>query len=224
MSGTSHRPLSRSRLAQAIHDGRIVRAIDRDLGEIAQELQSAERRVQRYGIRRVMRPNRLLNRSPLLRFALLPSRSTNVGASARFCARNAFLSATFPLAAALRSTNSRGVTPRFVGFSTTMPASDFSMATAAACGLPSRGCSSGSPARAPSRSPVRKTCVNVPRYRTRGKRTTQTHVLRIVLHGLPPEPTASASPEIDRFEALSPGPLTRPPTLHPVGRPTTCKD
>ena len=46
--------------------------------------------------------------------------------------------------------------------------------------------------------------------------------------GLRPWPSASfdrvGSPEDVGFEALSPGPLTRPPTLRPAGRPTLRKD
>ncbi len=169
--------------------------------------------------------NRLVHFSSGFCFARSPIRCINVSASCSPGVEDAFRATDFPLASVLPSIDSTGVTPVFADFSGTTTSSDFST-LAPDCGFPSwAGLPDTMTGRTPSRSPDSRAgacCVRAELFDPGDwRRSTST------LIGPRPWPSAGfdgvGSPEDICFEALSPGPLTRPPTLCVVGRPTTPK-
>src|SRR5688572_599922 len=74
-------------------------------------------------------------------------------------------------------------------------------------------------------APVQETLVSVPNsFPTSGGKTGPDPLFSDPLRGLPPVSMASAPPDYCFFEAPSPGPLSRPPTLHPACRHAKRKD
>jgi len=171
---------------------------------------------------------RLVSRSPLCRFARCPIRSMTWAQSSGATSGLRFLERISPSAADLRSIESSGVTREFPDFFATTSASDSSEA----CGVgvrhvPSRAfalpdCCRGEPPRSPG-SRASGMCERAELFDPGGNDAAASAALAASSW-----PSASAervgSHEDLCFEARSPGPLTRPPTLRSRDRSRQRKD